>query len=514
MKQCIKIMSIILLGVFANQRSYSYDFEVGGIYYGYNTNTQTAYVTKDYTKEQTYTGNIIIPSTVTYNGRTLDVVEIGTEAFSKCRDLYSVSLPNSIKTIGQSAFAGCGGIVSLSLPSSVNSIGEYAFSECIGMRSINIPDKLEKIENCLFKNCSSLENISLPNGLKDIGACAFQGCSSLKSVTIPSSVTAIRRYAFQDCSGIETLVFEDGSQDIWIEEIVSGASYKPFDGAFIKHLYIGRAYKRNGGYPADYSPYYPIDFSQTKILSLGESVKMINTWSESIETIYSFSLTPDKETVEFSNSTYINAKLYVPTGTKEKYMDAKGWKNFFNIIEIDIEKMWNGKGEPKDDEKPIQEKCGTPTIGYNDGKLTFTCKTEGAECVANISDTDIKTHYGNEISLTVTYTISVYATATGYENSDVATATLCWIDTEPKTEGIESGVAQVKANAVLIQSHDGTVSVEGVADGTDITIYDTSGQMVGSAKAQGTISTISTSLRRGNVAIVRIGDKSVKVVMQ
>jgi hypothetical protein len=156
-------MSIILLGVFANQRSYSYDFEVGGIYYGYNTNTQTAYVTKDYTKEQTYTGNIIIPSTVTYNGRTLDVVEIGTEAFSKCRDLYSVSLPNSIKTIGQSAFAGCGGIVSLSLPSSVNSIGEYAFSECIGMRSINIPDKLEKIENCLFKNCSSLENISLPN---------------------------------------------------------------------------------------------------------------------------------------------------------------------------------------------------------------------------------------------------------------------------------------------------------------------------------------------------------------
>lgn len=176
--------------------------------------------------------------------------------------------------------------------------------------------------------------------------------------------------------------------------------------------------------------------------------------------------------------------------------------------------MWNGKGEPKDDEKPIQEKCGTPTIGYNDGKLTFTCKTEGAECVANISDTDIKTHYGNEISLTVTYTVSVYATATGYENSDVATATLCWIDTEPKTEGIESGVAQVKANAVLIQSHDGTVSVEGVADGTDITIYDTSGQMVGSTKAHCNYTTIATNLRNGSVAIVRVGDKSLKIIMK
>ena len=97
---------------------------------------------------------------------------------------------------------------------------------------------------------------------------------------------------------------------------------------------------------------------------------------------------------------------------------------------------------------------------------------------------------------------------------DVATATLCWIDTEPKTEGIESGVAQVKANAVLIQSHDGTVSVEGVADGTDITIYDTSGQMVGSTKAHCNYTTIATNLRNGSVAIVRIGDKSFKIIMK
>ena len=83
-----------------------------------------------------------------------------------------------------------------------------------------------------------------------------------------------------------------------------------------------------------------------------------------------------------------------------------------------------------------------------------------------------------------------------------------------KTEGIESGVAQVRANAVLIQSHDGTVSVEGVADGTDITIYDTSGQMVGSTKAHCNYTTIATNLRNGSVAIVRIGDKSFKIIME
>ena len=199
------------------------------------------------------------------------------------------------------------------------------------------------------------------------------------------------------------------------------------------------------------------------------------------------------------------ATVYVPKGTHSAYKNADAWSNFANIVETEYE---DGPDIPQ------PSKCALPSISYSEGKLTFTCETEGAECVANISDADIKTHYGNEIQLSATYTVSVYATATGYENSDIATATLCWIDTDPKTEGIENGVAQVRANAVLIQSHDGTLSIAGIADGTDIAVYSTSGQMVGSAKAHGTTSTITTTLRSGNAAIIRIGDKSVKFVMQ
>jgi len=123
-------------------------------------------------------------------------------------------------------------------------------------------------------------------------------------------------------------------------------------------------------------------------------------------------------------------------------------------------------------------------------------------------------HYGNEISLTATYTVNVYATATGYENSDVATATLCWLDAEPKTEGMTSDIATARGNAVLIQSHNGILNIAGVAKGTDIAVYSTSGQMVGSAKANGATLSVTTTLRNGNIAIVRIGDKSVKVVIQ
>ncbi len=191
-------------------------------------------------------------------------------------------------------------------------------------------------------------------------------------------------------------------------------------------------------------------------------------------------------------------ELYVPNELIQDYLNNDTWNKFGKISSL----------------SSTDGKCAVPTIAYTNGKLIFTCKTEGAECVAIISDADIKTHYGNEISLTATYNVCVYATATGYENSDVATATLCWIDADPNTEGIENGVAQVSANAVLIQSHGSTLSIAGVNEGTDIAIYSTSGQMVGSAKAHGTTSTVTTTLRCGNVAIVRIGDKSVKVVMQ
>ena len=123
-----------------------------------------------------------------------------------------------------------------------------------------------------------------------------------------------------------------------------------------------------------------------------------------------------------------------------------------------------------------QYKCAIPIITYSDGCLHYICETEGAECITNITDVDIQTHKGNVVRLTATYTINVYATATGYENSDIATATLCWIDAEPKIEGIENRVAQVRANAVLIQSHNGVLSIAGVADGTDIAVYSTSGR--------------------------------------
>ena len=205
----------------------------------------------------------------------------------------------------------------------------------------------------------------------------------------------------------------------------------------------------------------------------------------------------------FSLDTFNNATLYVPIGTKNKYKSTEGWKDFVFIEE--------GTG-PNGGDTPTTKKCDKPTISYQKGRLTFNCSTEGAICQYTITDNDIQSGNGNELQLGVTYNISVYATKSGYENSETATATLCWIDVDPKTEGITNGVANVRANPVLIQSNGNVLSISGAEPGTTISIYDTSGRMTSSTLASAGTTIIESSLRGGEIGIIKIGQRVIKIM--
>ena len=212
---------------------------------------------------------------------------------------------------------------------------------------------------------------------------------------------------------------------------------------------------------------------------------------------------PTTEMDVFSGSNIANAKLHVPTNMLFVYQSISPWKDFGTVVAID--------GDPV---VPEPQKCEKPNINYQNGKLTFASSTEGATCQYSITDSDIKSGSGGEVQLTATYTISVYATKAGYDNSDVATATLCWIDVDPKTEGIENSIAQVRANPVLIQSNNGQITITGAEVGTSVFAYSVSGHMVASTHSNGAKTTLFTDLRRGEVAIIKIGDKSIKIVIQ
>ena len=155
-----------------------------------------------------------------------------------------------------------------------------------------------------------------------------------------------------------------------------------------------------------------------------------------------------------------------------------------------------------------------PTISYENGKLTFSCATDGAVCQYSITDTDIKAGSGNEVQLGVTYNISVFAAKAGYKNSETATATLCWIDQQPQTEGITNGIANIPANAVLIQSEGGTIKVQGCNEGEQVSVYGINGTQAGSSFSQNGAAIVNTNLQPGSIAIVKVGEKSIKVVMK
>lgn len=472
MKHSFNFSFLLVFALFVSIKTYSYDFEVNGIYYGYDATNQNAYVTRG---DLNYKGDITIPASVTFNGRTMDVTAIGTSAFNGCGELKSINLPSTITTI----------------------------------------------YNHAFLKCINLQTIELPKSLKKIDVSAFSECTSLKSIIIPNGVTKIEDNAFEGCTGLETVIFEDGEADLELGEYnapLGNKEYHYYTGKITpKYIYIGRYFGRHYDDGLARIDYLDLNILSTEIISIGANVVRIplradyGSQPNKLKAIYCLAENPPS-ILELTGAIYANTKLYVPLGSKSSYQLKDVWKEFFVIEEMKIEKMWKGQGAPNIDNN--NEKCEKPTISYANGKLTFSSATPNAICQSTITDTDISSFSGNEVQLTVTYTIKVYATASGYENSDLVTATLCWIDADPKTEGIENGISQVSANAVLIQSHDGTLSIAGVADGTDITVYSVSGQMVGSAKSHGTTSAVTTTLSRGNVAIVRIGDKSVKVVMQ
>jgi len=151
-------------------------------------------------------GNITLPSSVTYNGVTYYVKRIGDHAFDQCYNLSgSLTIPSSVTSIGDGAFNYCYGFTgNLTIGSSVATIGEQAFSQCSGFSgNLTIPSSVNTIGWAAFSQCSGFTgNLTIGNSVNTIDDYAFEGCSGFSgTLTIPTSVTSIGQSAFKNCTG-------------------------------------------------------------------------------------------------------------------------------------------------------------------------------------------------------------------------------------------------------------------------------------------------------------------------
>lgn len=150
-----------------------------------------------------YEGDIIIPSTATYNGVTYKVTGVDDGTFHSNRNITSVTFSPNLKFTG----------------------------------------------NAVFGYCSNLKSVVLPSGLETIGWSAFAECSSLESLTIPGSVTSIGHSAFYGCGSLKSLVLEDGTETLFLSGSNAAKAhlgseydkwYPQFNGCPIDSLYLGR----------------------------------------------------------------------------------------------------------------------------------------------------------------------------------------------------------------------------------------------------------------------------------
>ena len=456
--------------------------EIDGIWYNLIAKAKQAEVTfkgnsyNEYDDE--YSGSITIPATVTYDGVEYNVTSIGDESFRGCNWLTAISIPESVTSIGELAFHGCNKLTDINIPEGVTSIGENAFRYCRNLTDINIPKGVTKIQDYTFSECTSLTNITLPEGVTSIGniafsdctsltigGSAFDGCISLTNITIPEGVTSILLYAFRNCRSLTNITIPEGVTSIDSETFYGCTS--------LTTIVLPKSVK----------------YVFSKAFANCSELTDVYCYAESV---------PSTKADAFDGSYPEYATLYVPTSALNDYKSSAPWSSFGTIKTI---------------ENVTLEKCATPTISYVDGKVVFVCDTEGATVKSNIKENIAGDYNDMEVAFIPTYTITAYATKAQYENSDEVTLTLCWVPCK-ENHGDDNGILTIPSHPVLISTQGGTITLSGLAEGTEIAVYTTAGTEVATATATNGTATLTTGLEAGSIAIVKIGNYSIKVAIK
>lgn len=166
----VLLMSMISIQIFSQNY-----YTSNGIYYYIDFDTHEAYVNfnEGHVDEDgdnlynDYSGNVVIPSSVTYNNKTYPVTKIINLAFYKCSGLTSVTIPSSVKEIAYGAFSGCSSLTSLTIPSSVTYMGERVFVNCSSLTSIKMRRTTPPgIYSDTFVGLSGTTTLYVPSGSK------------------------------------------------------------------------------------------------------------------------------------------------------------------------------------------------------------------------------------------------------------------------------------------------------------------------------------------------------------
>ncbi len=305
-----------LLPMGANAYLYykNYDAYVDGIYYKLSGDEAKVTYEEDYVIP-CYSGSVVIPSTITYEGKTYRVTAIDQEAFWHCDDLTSVTIGDNVTSIGWRAFAKCKALTSITIPENVTYTDQEAFYECTGLKSATICNGEIGVEAFCF--CGGLTSLTLCNGVTSIDEGAFLGCFALPSLTIPSSVTTISNGAFNCCTSLTSVTIPSSLANL-ADKIFRGCTN-------LASITIPESVSEIGEFA----------FSECGNLT-DVSCMAVNV--------------PATNSNAFKDSPIASATLHVPAASIEAYRTTAPWSEFGTIVPVTATGIAN-VGNVKDEER-------------------------------------------------------------------------------------------------------------------------------------------------------------------
>lgn len=396
--------------------------------------------------------------------------------FDNIGELDTLILPNSVTKIEQDAFLETN-LISITLPEKLDfleaTIPSWYLSEII-ISNTNSNFKVEnkvlysKDNKTLYRCCVNYEDAKfvIPEGTEDIFAEAFNYCRNIKKFSYPKSLKSF---------GASSLGWMDLDEFVF-DPNISYSSLGNF--TTIEKVIIEDGHSNFDAYPLGPNSY--LDRQQITVKEV---------WCKCITP-------PTMETWHLFNTNTLKGTLYIPKGSFSAYYIAYGWGDFKNIVET------TDFGEDVD-----EKKCATPIITYSDGTIKYNSNTTDCKFHYSISSPDIKsgTSY-EEVELVAFYEISVYATAEGYSQSDVAKAKLYWIDGNLSDP---SNINTIQKRGIMIKNNNGKVEISGLDNNEEVSFYSIDGMLLGKANAIG--DTVQfTSYEK--IIIAKFKSSSIKIV--
>ena len=201
-------------------KEFSSGFEVGGLFYktakGYSMDFVEVTGNPGGGK---YSGDVVVPGTVEYDGITYTVKGVGNRAFEGCDDLRKVTISEGIYKIGAYAFYYCGNLERVILPSTLENIDDSnpVFEACSKLEIITTAPREGQENYCylydkaLYMHVGRTEReilswipekktgtVVIKEGTTKIGYSSIRR-TNVDKIVIPESVKSIDIYTFVSC---------------------------------------------------------------------------------------------------------------------------------------------------------------------------------------------------------------------------------------------------------------------------------------------------------------------------